>query len=50
MIQTTVDRPLRIYTSKLKAPRLRARRKSLAPTVLVFGFAFFLIALLVLGA
>ena len=44
MLQTTVDRPLRVYKSKLKVPRLRPRRNPLVPTILLFGLALFLIA------
>ena len=55
MLQTTVDRPLRVYTSKIKAPELhqqhqdrrwhaRRRRNPLVPTILLFGLALFLIA------
>jgi hypothetical protein len=61
MLQATVARPLRVYTSKLKAPRLHLearaqrggagrRRKPLVPTILLFGLALFLIAQVVLGA
>ena len=45
MLQTTVDRPLRVYKSKLKAPRPRRRRRNpVVPTILLFGLALFLIA------
>ena len=52
MAQNTVDLPavLRACAPKLEEPRFRARRNSLAPTILVFGLAFFLIAQIILGA
>ena len=50
MVQTTVDRPLRVYASKLKTPRLRRRRNPLVPTILLFGLALFLIAQVFLRA
>ena len=61
MIQTPIDRPLRVYTSKLKAPRLRLesraqrgaagrRRNPLVPTILLFEFALLLIAQVFLRA
>ena len=62
MIQTTVDRPLRVYKSKLRAPGLhqqhqdrrwghaRRRRNPLVPTILLFGLALFLIAQVFLRA
>jgi hypothetical protein len=52
MVQTTIDLPpvLGACAPKLGAPRLRARRHSVAPTILVFGLALFLIAQIFLGA
>ena len=59
MVQTTLDRPLRVYTSKLLAPQLqqdcrsghaRRRRNPLVPTILLFELALFLIAQVFLRA
>jgi hypothetical protein len=52
MIQNAIDLPVVLHacSPKLGAPRLRARRNSLAPTILVFGLALFLVAQIFLGA
>ena len=52
MVHTAIDLPpvLGACAPKLEGPRFRARRSSLAPTILVFGLAFFLIAQIFLGA
>ena len=52
MVQTTIDLPavIRACAPELEEAQRRARCKSLAPTVLVFGLAFFLIAQVIVGA
>jgi hypothetical protein len=52
MVQNAIDLPVVLHACSPRSgdPRLRTRRNSLAPTILVFGLALFLIAQIFLGA
>ena len=50
MVQTDLPAVLRACTPELEEAQRRARCKSLAPTILVFGLALFLVARVIVGA